>query len=294
MAAEYYIFTGREAFPPRAPRHVTHVLIDRSLEYIPMNSFYDHPNIEVVECHHGVEKIGVNAFHNCPRLRRVIMPGVNIIGRHAFNVCRDLKTIECSKLETTGEAAFRYCAMRSVDLPSIKIVGSHTFSCCRYLTSANFGKELESIGESAFNECFSLKRITIPLKDGMIGNDDTFLQCRKLNRVDLVRGVHETITALLSESWKNDLNEVMDSINLILPNEDAGRVIPNTSGQIDPGGKARVIRTWIRSLLRKTAHYKAEHCRCLNVAAATLLELALPNDIVFKNVIPFLELPLSV
>ena len=159
------------------------------------------------------------------------------------------------------------------------------------LTSVNFGEGLESIRGGAFNMCISLERISIPLKDGIIGNDYTFLHCRNLNRVDLIGGVHETITALLLEEWKNDLNGVMDSINLILPNADGGgRVIPNTQDRIDPGGKARVIRTWIRSLLRKTAHYKAEHCRCLNVAAATL-ELVLPNDIVFKNVIPFLELP---
>ena len=96
---------------------------------------------------------------------------------------------------------------------------------------------------------------------------------------------------MLLEEWKNDMSKEIDAINQTLVNADAGgQVIPNTSGQIDPGGKARVIRTWIRSLLRKTAHYKAEHYRCLNVAAATL-ELVLPNEIVFKNVIPFRQLP---
>ena len=287
MAPEYYIFTGRDA----VPRHVTHILIDRSLKFIPVQAFYGHPSIQEVECHHGVEKIEREAFCKCSSLRRVIMQGVKVVEKYAFDCCRALTSIECDKLEIIEDGAFHMCAMRSVDLPSIKIVGNHTFESCKKLTSANFGEELQSIRGWAFKNCISLERITIPLKDGLIGDDYTFLECRNLNRVDLIGGVHETITALLLEEWKNDMNKEINAINQNLLYADAGgRVIPNSSGQIDPGGKARVIRTWIRSLLRKTAHYKAEHCRCLNVAAATL-ELVLPNDIVFKNVIPFLELP---
>eukprot|EP00984_Skeletonema_dohrnii_P016066 scaffold7052_cov138-Skeletonema_dohrnii-CCMP3373.AAC.4 len=58
----------------------------------------------------------------------------------------------------------------------------------------------------------------------------------------------------------------------------------------DEGGKARAIRTWIRSVIGKIIHYKAEHQRIVG-EAATYLQLALPNDIVMKNVLPFLELP---
>ena len=66
-----------------------------------------------------------------------------------------------------------------------------------------------------------------------------------------------------------------------------------TTGVFDTGRKTLAIQTWIRSVLRKIVHYKAEHRRYLNEAAATLQStLPLPNDdIVFKNVIPFLELP---
>jgi hypothetical protein len=56
------------------------------------------------------------------------------------------------------------------------------------------------------------------------------------------------------------------------------------------GGKTEAMQTWIRSVLHKVLQYKAEHRRLLNEAAITL-QLALPNDIVFKNVLPFLELP---
>ena len=48
---------------------------------------------------------------------------------------------------------------------------------------------------------------------------------------------------------------------------------------------------WIRSVLRKIIQYKAQHQHVLEEAATTL-KLTLPQDIVIKNVLPFLELPL--
>ena len=82
------------------------------------------------------------------------------------------------------------------------------------------------------------------------------------------------------------MNEVIESINHVLPNTHAGT---KRHGDM-PGEKARAIRTWIRSVRPKIIHYKVEHRRILNEAAATL-ENDLLSDIVYKNVLPFLELP---
>ena len=291
MAAEYYIFTGMVG--EVIPRHVTHVRIDKSLKVVPARAFYEHPNIEEVECHDGIERIEAEAFFYCPSLRRVIMPGVTIIERSAFFSCSALNDVECGKLEIIGGWAFLRCnSLSSVDLPSIKIVEKSAFTGCRNLTHANFGKYLESIGGGAirggaFAFCRSLERITLPLKDGVIADDNIFQGCVKLNSVELVGGVHETVAALLMEEWKNDMSKEIDTINRILPDT------PSGTGVFDVGGKAQAIRTWIRSVLRKIVHCKAEHRRYLNEAAATLQStLPLPNeDIVIKNIIPFLELP---
>ena len=59
---------------------------------------------------------------------------------------------------------------------------------------------------------------------------------------------------------------------------------------ISVGGKAQVIRRWISSVLRKIVHYKSEHRRIMDEAAAAL-QFVLPQDIVLKNVLSFLELP---
>ena len=271
MAPEYYVWRSG-----KIPDHVTHVLIDRTM-FVPRRAFCEHPNIQEVICYDGVKKIGRLAFYKCPRLQRVIMPGVKVIAKSAFNECRALNYVECSKLEIIGGWAFGSCRLSSVDLPSIKTVEKNAFYGCWNLTNAKFGKDLESIGEWAFKHCSSLERITLPLKNDVITNNNTFQGCVKLEHVDLVEKVHEVIAALNFEERKTDLSNKLDSINHIL-------------ASVKVGGKTQAIRVWMKTVLRKISHYANEHRHCLNVAAAAL-QPALTNDILFKSIFPFIELP---
>ena len=215
------------------------------------------------------------------------MPGVKVVEREAFDCCEALTDVECVKLEIIGNYAFGGCkSLRSINLSSSKIVEKSAFHRCEALTNVEFGKELERIEEKAFYCCTSLERITIPLKENMIAADGIFQTCKKLKHVDLVEeaALHDTIAALLLEEWKNDMDREIDAINQILPITRADDYFD------DVGGKALEIRKWISSLLGKIARYKAQHRHLLNEAATTL-QYTLPNDNVFKNVLPFLELP---
>mmetsp|Transcript_2653 Transcript_2653/g.3931 ORF Transcript_2653/g.3931 Transcript_2653/m.3931 type:complete len:107 (+) Transcript_2653:88-408(+) len=75
----------------------------------------------------------------------------------------------------------------------------------------------------------------------------------------------------------------MLSIDQILPNTSAG------DDSDDVGGKALAIRMWISSVLFKIVRYKAQHRSLLNEVAT--LQQAFPQDIMLKNILPFLELP---
>jgi len=294
MAAEgdaiEYLYTAEDP-DVIVPRDAINVIVANSATVIWFAAFREHPKIATLFCPVGVETIEDGAFFQCRCLRRVIMLGVREIETAAFGGCEALTDIECGKLEIIGRKAFFECkSLRIIDLSAAKIVQWHAFQRCSALTDVKFGKELETIGYGAFNNCTSLQRITIPLKDNMITEDNTFQECENLKHVDLVEGqIHETIAALQLEEWRNDMNEEIDSINQILPTAPGGVSYYEISHH-DDGGKARAIRTWIRSVLRKIIHYKAEHQRIVG-EAATYLQLALPNDIVMKNVLPFLELP---
>ena len=178
-------------------------------------------------------------------------------------------------------------------MPCARILEAGAFDSCITLIEAKFSNKLECIEGRAFSECYPLERITIPLKDGLIVDGDIFMGGESLRHVDLVEGeLDDTIVSLHLEDWKNDMKEEIDSINRILPDTYAGYFEFQDASNVNenPGEKAQVIRTWIRSVLRKIIHYQAEHQHVLDMAETTL-NLSLPRDIVNRSILPFLELP---
>ena len=289
-----YIYRGEQS--EVIPGDATHIIVDKDVTVILDRAFYWHKHIVEIICHDRVERIERAAFFNCPRLRRVVMPGVKIVWHEAFCSCRALTDVECDKLEIIREEAFWDCPLRSINLLSARIVEERAF-CYAALTVVKFSSKLERIKGGAFGGCTSLERITIPLKDDLLGgyddnDDDIFIECEKLRQVDLVAEAerNETIAALHLEVWRSDVNEEIESINRNLPSASAGHY--DQHGDVDDAGeKARSIRTWLRSVLLKIIHYQEEHDRLLNEAETTL-QLALPQDIVNRCVLTFLDLPL--
>ena len=280
------------------PHDATHVIMHESVKAIPAMTFYEHPNIIEVYCHVGVKKIESDAFYRCPRLKRVVMPGVVEVEWSAFYECAAIEYVECGNLERIGEYAFRECtSLSSINLPSAKVVDIFAFvrdydtlPDFDAMTEVNFGADLEWIRERAFVDCKSLERVVIPLKNGMMTHDNVFQGCTNLKRIDLVEAevLDETIAALQLEEWRNEMTAEVGSINQTLPNTDAGYYDERLND--DAGEKAIVIRDWISRVLSKIIRYKAQHVQLLEEAVETLKHFA-PNDIVVDNVMPFLELP---
>ncbi len=269
---EIYIYKGgRKEFVPRS---ATHIRVHDSVKVILEDAFYGHRNVVEFECHDGVERIMGYAFFNCTSLKRVKIPGVTVVEKYAFGNCVSLTdVVDCDKLETIGKWAFHKCkSLTCIKMPSIETVEVCAFNECKKLNDVECGDKLERFGAYAFSCCTSLKRITIPLKDGMIPDDDSVFQgCLRLKRVDLVGGTHKTIVALQLEDWRKDMNKEFDRINYILPNTRSGSEL-----HFDRGEKTQAIRIWITSVLRKIREiefYKAEHRKFLKEASTTL-ELA--------------------
>ncbi len=288
-----YIYRGEEG--EIIPDGATHITVAEDVTFVRARAFEGHPNIVEIICHENVEKIEEEAFIYCSTLKRVIMPGVKIVERGAFVWCAALTYVECGKLETIEEHTFGWCKyLGSINLPSVGIVEERAFYDCSNLKNVKFGNNLERFECGAFGKCTSLERITIPLKFGLITEDDTFQECVRFNHVDLVEGeILQFIAALQLEEWKNDVNEEIDSINRILRSARFGYYDYDEDEEEDygdPGEKAQVIRGWIRSVLNNIIFYQEEHQQIMH-EAATALQFTLPRDIVFNNVLPFLELP---
>eukprot|EP00984_Skeletonema_dohrnii_P013105 scaffold5400_cov105-Skeletonema_dohrnii-CCMP3373.AAC.5 len=141
------------------------------------------------------------------------------------------------------------------------------FASCWQLTDLDLPEGLETIEQRAFQNCQDLKRIAIPLKDGMgadgmIG-DNVFSFCPKLTTVDLVGGIHNTIASLHLDRWRNEMMGEINRINQFLLTTNS-----------DENENTEAIQQWIRSVTRQIGHYKTQHKELLK-DATTLLELAL-------------------
>ncbi len=244
------------------PRDVTHVRVHKSVKIITREAFRNCRNLVSIELHDGVEIIEHSAFLACTSLRRIKLPGVRVIGNDAFDDCTALEDVEFGdKLEIIGGNAFAGTAVRSVKLSKLRVIGGSAFEDCLQLTEVKLSEDLERIGEGAFYFCPRLRRISsMPLKDDMFVND-VFYQCEDLSQVDLVGVIHKTISSLLLESWRNEMNDEIERINQWLPNTHRYR-------------KDSAIQEWMERVIRRIEYYKAEHCALLK-ESMTLLELAL-------------------
>ena len=311
---DIFIYRGGQA-----PQHVTHVLIDKSVDEIEDNAFCFCRNLLQVETHDGIRKIGRFAFWGCKSLRRINLKFVVEIEDRAFVKCDNLESVEFGdRLERIGNKAFEHCvSIEHLKLPSIITIGSGSFTDCKRLIDVELSERLETIGKGAFRRCERLHRIAIPLKrDLFVFNQysqrySQFDRCEQLVTVDLVGGVHKTVASLHMERGRMDMIAEINRINHVLPNT------PDDE-------KTNELRQWVDLVMEKLSHYVFEHCRYVR-EGIILLELALWKarldekeeyagerkakkahvdatsareekritcgaDIVIKNVLPFLRL----
>lgn len=282
----------------RAPQHITHALIDESIDEIEDNAFNNCQNLLMVDTHNGIRRIGNSAFYECKSLRLINLKSIRRIGRSAFNECRSLRMINlksavaigafsfcgCTdllsvefgdRLEIISGCAFAVCiSLQHLKLPSIITIEACAFDGCTKLLDVELSERLETIGASAFSRCWSLKRIAMPLKRDLFKFSyafsyayekyNQFDNCKQLTIVDLVGGVHKTVASLHMEEWRRDMSDEISEICTCL-----------CSIRTDyPRVKSRLIKWWLASVLNKLNEYKARHCRYVK-EAMSLLELAL-------------------
>ena len=257
---DIYVYRGG-----RVPQHlkniITHARIDESITDIDDEAFRNCPNLQSVDFHPGVKKIGKAAFMRCSRLRSIKLTGVKLIYLKAFWKCSALANVEFgNELRNIGSYAFYGCVnIESLDISSVRAIEGGAFQECVGLTYVAFGDKLERIKGFSFEGCTRLRFITLPLKDGVI--KDSAFNCQHLERVDLAGSVHKIVSSLHLESWRVEMNAEIHHINKVLPATYSGM-------------KTRVIQQWVQLVARRFGYFKVQHYRLL-VEAMTLLELAL-------------------
>jgi hypothetical protein len=240
---------------------ITHVRVHESVKIITARAFQYCTYLVSIEIHNGVEIIEAQAFYNCESLMEIKLSGVSVIEEYAFTHCTALADVEFGdKLETIGRSAFLACKpLRNIKTPKVRNIGEFAFARIQ-LMEAELSEDLETLGGNAFAGT-PLRNIKIPLKHNLLQNNFVFSECDHISQVDLVGGIHQTVSSLLLDSWRNEMSDEIDRIN---------RDLPNTS----VSNKTTSINSWMVRVLERIDHFKSEHSALLK-EFTTLLELAL-------------------
>eukprot|EP00985_Skeletonema_marinoi_P012975 scaffold6377_cov82-Skeletonema_marinoi.AAC.1 len=104
----------------RAPRNVTHVRIDKSVEVIVDHAFDGCEHLVQVDTHDRIRKVGMRAFYYCRSLKSIDLRSAVEIGEEAFEGCENLTDVKFGdKLEKIGKWAFYRSSLQRLNLTSI-------------------------------------------------------------------------------------------------------------------------------------------------------------------------------
>mmetsp|Transcript_21454 Transcript_21454/g.32129 ORF Transcript_21454/g.32129 Transcript_21454/m.32129 type:complete len:325 (+) Transcript_21454:95-1069(+) len=259
-----YVYRGG-----RAPNNITHAIIDKSVKVIDEEAFCDNEILLSVKTHDELEEIGCMAFCGCVFLTHLDIRSVRILDSSSF-ADSGLTEMDCDNLEIIRDNAFQGCnLLRHIAFPKVKRIDGCAFEDTA-LTDVEFPETLELVKGNAFYGNGSLRRICLPLKADLFHEENPeddeyfhprFDECENLATVELIGGIHETVSSLHMKRWRNHMIQEMNQINVTLP-------------RIPSAQKTNVIRWWLQSVHSRFEHYKTKHIQVLK-EVTVLLELAL-------------------
>ena len=162
-------------------------------------AFAECPKLKNLTLAEGMTAIGGFEFYNCTSLESVEIPkSVTNWEQYSFYQCSSLKNISLPEgLTILGAHAFDSTALESVVIPSTINVWysfitrrdynySGTFDNCTKLSSVTFTDGIKTIGPRVFENCSSLKKVTIPAS--VINLKCTFENCTGLEEAYIEEG----------------------------------------------------------------------------------------------------------
>ena len=174
------------------------VSVPRGVTHIEENAFQNNTRLSTVTLPGTVKDIGDRAFSNCSRLSTIHLPyGLLSIGQYAFDSCVSLSTLNVPYSVTNiGASAFSYCTSLTLDVykgsqAHVYAVHNNIPYTLAYESEAPFGtpdftlpqrlseiseeafmgvpatcielsSDVNTIQNSAFEDCFQLRQIYIP------------------------------------------------------------------------------------------------------------------------------------
>ncbi|MBE6586397.1 MAG: hypothetical protein E7645_07785 [Ruminococcaceae bacterium] len=132
---------------------LTSVNLPDSLTYIGENAFGGCTSLSSLSLPHGLEILDIGAFHGCTSLTEVTIPST-VLSSDEY---------EFFYFNNDDKGPFQDCtALRKVTLLCDSSIMFSTFRGCTSLSEVVFGSNFETLYNSAFADCVSLKTLSLP------------------------------------------------------------------------------------------------------------------------------------
>ena len=181
--------------------YLTSIILPDGITKIDKEAFKDCISLVQISLPDSLSVIGNNAFQNCRSLTSIEIPeNISNVGVAAFAFCTSLTDIYFNAADMpdagSGASFFTYAGSDGEGITvtvgnQVKRIPAHFFrdsyssnKTSSYITSFVFeeGSVCESIGERAFENCASLKKVTIPSSVKSIAGY-SFLNCKKIEEI---------------------------------------------------------------------------------------------------------------
>lgn len=119
--------------------------------------FIGNKTVEKIILPKTVKQIDRYAFANCPNLKEVIAPGVEICGMYAFSDCENLKNVELPNVTVANTGMFKNCtSLETAKLGELTEIDNHAFFGCENLKLVKTTNDDISFAINTFKDCDNL------------------------------------------------------------------------------------------------------------------------------------------
>lgn len=164
LSGEYAIKEGTTAIAEAAfanARELTGVVVPNSIKVIARRTFDECVSLRKVVLGYGLKEIGDRAFFNCCKLAELTIPSsVTEIGTCAFYSTALERVDLPQNLTVISHGLFENSSLKEINIPdTVTYIGSEAFAGSG-LKSVYIPASVEKIEDSAFDDCYSLEKIT--------------------------------------------------------------------------------------------------------------------------------------
>ncbi len=179
-------------------KNLKEISLPDGLKFISNHAFNGCENLETINLPSSLKSIGDFAFKKCSKLSNVTLPSnITTIGAGTFEKCVNLKNVVIpNKLKFIKSLAFSNCEnLNNITLPkSVVYIGEYAFNNCHSLEKINIPELVTIIPNSCFCNCYELSNIVFDepvfaTRLETIG-ESAFQNCIKLNSIELPKSLN--------------------------------------------------------------------------------------------------------